>query len=195
MSLLQPDLFGDAPQLVPGLSACPDLIEPAEESTLAARIDACALQPFQYQGWEGRRLFAAFGSDYDYTRGRVIPAPTIPDWLLPLRDRMAQWAGLPASDLVQALVLRYDPGAGIGWHRDRPQYGRILGLSLGAPEVLRLRRRRADGGFDRRTVPLAPRAAYGLDGPARWEWEHSITPVEQRRWSITFRSFRDQSAQ
>lgn len=195
MSQLQPDLFGAPPCPVEGLSLHAGMVTSPEETELCARIDEAPLEPFAFQGWLGKRLTASFGSSYDYARGRVLSAPPIPDWLISLRARMAQWAGLPSDALVQALVIRYDPGAGIGWHRDRPQYGTILGLSLGAPETLRLRRRRADGGFDRRSVPLAPRAAYGLEGLARWEWEHSITPVEQRRWSITFRSFRDQSAQ
>ncbi|MDT0509071.1 alpha-ketoglutarate-dependent dioxygenase AlkB [Novosphingobium sp. MMS21-SN21R] len=195
MTSLQPDLFGTAPCPVEGLAFRADMITPAEEAELAARIDGCALEPFQFHGWEGKRLTASFGSSYDFARGAVLPAPPIPDWLLPLRSRMAQWTGLAAEVLTQALVIRYDPGAGIGWHKDRPQYGKILGLSLGAAETLRLRRRKPDGGFARHAEPLHPRAAYSLDGPARWEWEHSITPVEHRRWSVTFRSFRDQSVQ
>ncbi|WP_204316234.1 alpha-ketoglutarate-dependent dioxygenase AlkB, partial [Serratia marcescens] len=79
---------------------------------------------------------------------------------------------------VQALVTRYDPGAGIGWHRDRPVFEHVVGVSLGAPTALRLRRRRADGKFDRAELPLAPRGAYHLAGEARHLWEHSITPMK-----------------
>ena len=119
--------------------------------------------------------------------GQPREAPPIPDWLRPFRDRAAKFAKLDPEDLIQALLIRYDPGAGIGWHRDRPIYGHVLGISLGEPATLRFRRRRADG-FDRASVPLDPRAAYHMSGPARHEWEHSIVEMERPRWSITFRS-------
>ena len=111
----------------------------------------------------------------------------MPDWLRPVRDRAAAFANLDPDALIQALLIRYDPGAGIGWHRDRPIYGHVLGLSLGWPAAMRFRRRRP-GGFDRVSVPLAPRGAYHMTGPARHEWEHSIAGMDQPRWSITFRS-------
>jgi alkylated DNA repair dioxygenase AlkB len=94
---------------------------------------------------------------------------------------------------VQSLLVRYDPGAGIGWHRDRPVFEHVIGISLGATATMRFRRRRA-GGFDRASVPLAPRSLYHLTGDARWRWEHSIAPMEVTRWSITFRSFSDKPA-
>lgn len=84
-------------------------------------------------------------------------------------------------------MIRYDPGAGIGWHRDRPVFEHVVGISLGAPATLRLRRRRP-GGFDRAAVPLAPRSIYHLTGEARHDWEHSILAVDLPRWSVTFRS-------
>ena len=85
------------------------------------------------------------------------------------------------------MLIRYDPGAGIGWHRDRCRFERVLGVSLGAPATMRFRRRRP-GDFDRRSVALAPRSIYHLSGEARHEWEHSIAEMEVTRWSITFRS-------
>jgi DNA oxidative demethylase len=85
------------------------------------------------------------------------------------------------------LLSRYDPGAGIGWHRDRPVFEHIVGISLGAPATLRFRRRRP-GGFDRASALLVPRSAYHLTGEARHDWEHSIIAMAATRWSITFRS-------
>ncbi len=190
MSLLaqQRDLF-DEPAL-PGLGQAEELITPAEEQALVAAIDAEPLAPYRYHGWEGRRLNAAYGWRYDYDDASFVPAEPIPDWLLPLRERAARFAGIEPDALVQALLIRYDPGAGIGWHRDRPVFGHVLGLSLGAPAVMRFRRRRP-GGFDRVSVPLAPRALYHLAGAARHEWEHSIAPMAAARRSITFRSLSD----
>ncbi|WP_294242156.1 alpha-ketoglutarate-dependent dioxygenase AlkB [uncultured Sphingomonas sp.] len=179
------DLF-DTP-ILPGLRTQPDLIDQAEEQILIARIDAADLTPFRFQGWTGKRLTTSFGWSYDFEVGRPIEAPPIPDWLRPFRERVAVLGQLDPEDLIQVLLIRYDPGAGIGWHRDRPIYGHVLGLSLGEPAIMRFRRRRA-GGFERAAAPLEPRAAYHLSGPARHEWEHSIVAIERPRWSITFRS-------
>ena len=179
------DLF-DAPVL-PGLNVRSDLIDAAEERMLIGHIDATDLTPFRFQSWTGKRLTTSFGWSYDFEVGRPSYAPPIPDWLLPFRDRAAGFAKLVPDDLIQALLIRYDPGAGIGWHRDRPIYGHVLGISLGEPATMRFRRRRA-GGFDRASVPLDPRAGYQMTGPARYEWEHSIAEMERPRWSITFRS-------
>jgi alkylated DNA repair dioxygenase AlkB len=186
MSLHQLDFFAAAPP-VPGLALVEDFVAPDEEVELATNIDAAGLAPFKFQGWEGKRLTASYGYAYDFERGRVLAAPPIPDWLLPLRHRIAEWAGVPADALVQALLIRYDPGAQIGWHRDRPQFGEVFGVSLGTAVPFRLRRRTATG-FERRTVTLPPRSLYRLSGEVRREWEHSIAPQETTRRSITFRT-------
>jgi alkylated DNA repair protein (DNA oxidative demethylase) len=186
MSLQQLDLFAPAP-LVPGLRTAENFLAPDEQADLTARIDAQALSPFQFHQWEGKRLTASFGYAYDFVRGRVLEALPLPHWLLPLRERAAAFAGVQADDFVQALLIRYDPGAGIGWHRDRPQFGKVVGLSLGAAVTMRLRRRAATG-FERRALPLLPDSIYLLDGEVRREWEHSIAPVAGTRRSITFRT-------
>ncbi|MES2444853.1 MAG: alpha-ketoglutarate-dependent dioxygenase AlkB [Pseudomonadota bacterium] len=185
MPLHAPDLFG-APALS-GLAYRADAITPETEQVLVARIDQAGLSPFRFQGWLGKRLTASFGWRYDFDNGSFSEAEPIPDWLEPLRAQAAAFAGLEADEFVQALVIRYDPGAGIGWHRDRPVFEHVVGISLGAAATLRLRKRRP-GGFDRAAVPLAPRSIYHLSGEARHDWEHSIAPMEVPRWSVTFRS-------
>ena len=97
------------------------------------------------------------------------------------------------DDLVQALLIRYDPGAGIGWHRDRPVFEHVIGISLGLTATMRFRRRRGQQ-FERRAAELAPRSIYLLQGEARREWEHSIAELEETRWSITFRTLRQRRA-
>ena len=185
MTAYQPDLF--AAQLLPGLTFAEGFVSSAEEADLIARLETTELVPFRFQGWEGKRLTASFGYSYDFERGRVGPAPPVPAWLDPLRARAAALAGLEPGALRQALLIRYGPGAAIGWHRDRPQFGTVVGVSLGDPAVLRLRRRSA-GSFQRHALPLPPRSAYVLEGEARHEWEHSIVPQVGLRYSITFRS-------
>jgi DNA oxidative demethylase len=182
---LQPDLF-DEP-LLPGLSQAAEIVTPDEEQNLVASIDAAPLSPFRFHQWSGKRLTAYYGWSYDFDDASLAPAEAIPDWLLPLRAKAARFAGLQSDELVQALLIRYDPGAGIGWHRDRPVFEHVIGISLGASATMRFRRRRS-GGFDRASAVLAPRSIYHLTGEARHQWEHSIAPMEVTRWSITFRS-------
>jgi DNA oxidative demethylase len=173
--------------LLPGLTLGPEVVGPEEERALIARIDGEALEPFRFQGWLGKRLTASFGWHYDFEKGQVRQAVPIPEWLVPIKARAAAFAGLRDADLVQALLIRYDPGAGIGWHRDRPVFDHVVGISLGEPAAMRFRRRRGDR-FERVSAPLAPRSIYHLSGEARHEWEHSIVEMTAPRWSITFRS-------
>jgi alkylated DNA repair dioxygenase AlkB len=183
----QRSLFAATP---PGLGFCEQFVSVAEEIALLAEVEKLPFKPFEFHGWSGNRETVSFGWRYDFNHARVEPAPPIPDFLLPLRTRAALFAGLEPSALEQALVIRYDLGAGIGWHRDRPVFDRVFGLSLLSPCVLRFRRRRP-GGFDRFSLDAAPRSAYLLTGEIRHEWEHSIAPVELKRFSITFRSRRE----
>jgi DNA oxidative demethylase len=181
----QPDLFAE-PGLA-GLSQAEAIVEPGEEQQLIAAIDAVDLSPFQFHGWLGKRLTASYGWAYDFDDLSFTPTEPIPDWLMPLRAKAARFAGLEPDELAQALLIRYDPGAGIGWHRDRSVFAHVLGISPGAPATMRFRRRRP-GGFDRAAAFLAPRSIYHLAGEARDQWEHSIAPMAVARWSITFRS-------
>lgn len=179
------DLF-DTPVL-PGLAERQNIINRAEEHMLIGKIDQADLAPFKFQGWTGKRLTTSFGWCYDFEVGRPMEAAPIPDWLAPFRDRAAQFADLDSEQLIHALLIRYDPGTGIGWPRDRPVYEHIVGISLGEPATMRFRRRRGQG-FPRASMPLEARAGYHISGSARYEWEHSIAEMERPRWSITFRS-------
>jgi len=186
---LQRELFATDAPLVSGLQLVPEAVTPGEEARLAAQIDGAPLRPFEFGQWRGKRLTVHYGSAYDFSRGRLDEAPPLPSWLLALRERLAPTVGLDPAALEAALLIRYDPGAGIGWHRDRPQYGEVLGLSLGAPCVMRLRRRTGDV-FERCKIALPPRSLYRLSDEVRWDWEHSIAPMAETRWSVTFRTLR-----
>ncbi len=184
----QAELFAEP--VIAGLDYRADLISQAEERELLERLEQQELAPFRFHGWLGKRRTTSFGWRYDFDDASFTPTQPIPDWLTPLRDRAASFARLAPDDLAHVLVGRYDPGAGIGWHRDRPQFDRVVGVSLGSPAVLRFRRRTGSG-FERASLPVEPRSAYLLCGEARGEWEHSIVPGESLRFSITFRSLSD----
>ncbi|SMF61077.1 alpha-ketoglutarate-dependent dioxygenase AlkB [Allosphingosinicella indica] len=185
MSAQQSDLFGST--FPNGFQLWEGLIQEGEEEALKREIDASGLAPFRFQQWLGKRLTASYGWHYDFERQRLAPANPLPDWLTALRIRIAARAKRDADALAQVLLTRYDPGAGIGWHRDRPDFDEIFGVSLGAEAALRFRRRSVRG-FERATVPIPPRSLYCLSGPVRTEWEHSIAPIAACRWSITFRT-------
>jgi alkylated DNA repair dioxygenase AlkB len=138
-----------------------------------------------------------------------------------VRALAASFADLEPAALQHVLVTEYRPGAGIGWHRDKAVFGQVVGISLLAKCVLRFRRKKtvsdrdpvnldtppvergrstpkaaskrvkAKQQWERVSVLVEPRSAYLLSGPARMVWEHSISRVEEHRYSITFRNMRE----
>ena len=182
-------LLFDAPA-VPGLRYAEELIGEAEEQALLGHLVPLDLAPFRFHGWLGNRKTQSFGWRYDFDDASFTPGDPIPDWLLALRGKAADFAGLRPDEFVHVLLARYDPGAGIGWHRDRDVFENIVGVSLSSPARLRFRRRTPDG-FKRANLEVAPRSAYLLAGEARHDWEHSIAPGERLRFSITFRTLSD----
>jgi alkylated DNA repair dioxygenase AlkB len=171
-----------------GFAYCEEVITAEEERALAAQFALLPLAPFAFHGFLGRRRVVSFGWRYDYAGRTLRPSDEIPPLLMPLRERAAAFAGVPAPGLQQVLVTEYAPGAAIGWHRDKPMFEDVIALSFLAPCTLRLRRRHEEG-WERRSIELLPRSAYLLRGPARREWEHSIPPVGELRFSVTFRNF------
>lgn len=183
--------FLDAAGLPEGLAYRPDFLSAGEEAALAGQIAALPFRPFEFQGFLGKRETVSFGWSYRFDGSGLAEAAPIPDWLHPVRVRAAEFAGLAPDALEQALLIRYGEGAGLGWHRDRPVFDAVVGLSLLAPAPLRFRRK-AGTKWDRFTLTVAPRSIYALGGAARTEWEHSIPPVAVLRYAVTFRSMKRQ---
>jgi len=177
-----------------GFRHAPALIDAAEETRLVAAFADLPFKEFEFHGFLGKRRVVSFGYRYDFNGGGLKAADPIPEFLKPLRERAAAFAELKPDHLQHALVTEYRPGAAIGWHRDRPHYGDVIGVSLLSPCTFRMRRKRGtslNGGWDRAVLQLAPRSFYLLRGPSRDEWEHSIPAVEALRYSVTFRVLRD----
>jgi alkylated DNA repair dioxygenase AlkB len=190
MMVNQADLFGTAPPLPEGLAYEHEIISPEEEQALIARFQTLAFKPFEFQGFLGKRRTVSFGWSYRFDGSGLTPAEPIPDWLLPLRARAAQFAAIAPEAIEHALLIEYGEGAGLGWHRDRPVFGDVIGISLLSPAPLRFRRRQGPK-WERFTLTPEPRSAYLLRGEARSDWEHSIPPVETLRYSATFRTMKD----
>ncbi len=182
------DLFGEA-ELPEGFRYLPDVISPADDQHLAARFAALPLKPFEFQGYLGNRRIFTFGRSYIFAGQEPRADASIPDDLRPLMEIAGQISGAPAEAFSQIMVTEYAPGAGIGWHRDRPSYEDIVAISFLAPCTLRLRRKAGDD-WERRWARIAPRSAYLLHGEARNTWQHSIGPMDTLRYSVTLRTFR-----
>jgi len=179
-------LLFDTP-LIAGLRYREDVIRETEEHALLERLAGLELAPFRFQGWLGNRKTQSFGWRYDFEEASFTPAEPIPDWLGDTREKAADIASVQPQDFVHVLLARYDPGAGIGWHRDRDVFDQVVGFSLHTPATLRFRQRTPTG-FKRANVEVAPRSAYLLSGEARHDWEHSISPGQDLRFSISFRT-------
>lgn len=187
---LQTHLFETAPDLPEGMRYASDLISFGEERALLEQLPGLPFKEFEFHGFLGKRRTVSFGWHYDFNGGGLKQAGDLPDFLLPLRKRAAEFAGLEPLALEHALLIEYRPGAGIGWHRDRPQFGDVIGVSLLAPCTFRLRRK-SNTTWVRRSLMAEPRSAYLLRGTSRTEWEHSIPPLETLRYSVTFRTVRN----
>jgi alkylated DNA repair dioxygenase AlkB len=189
-------LFGA--DLPPGFKHQDDFVSTAEEEQLVARISAIEFTTFEMRGVIARRRVAFFGASYD--RGDQ-PSPPIPEFLLPLRTKLASFAEVKPDHFAMALINEYRPGAPIGWHRDAPQYEIIAGVSLLSACRMRLRPylspAAAAASKARRSttheIELLPRSAYVMKDEARSAYEHSIPAVAELRYSITFRTLRSKS--
>jgi DNA oxidative demethylase len=172
-----------------GLVYRPDLLTVDEEAELLAVVESLRFDPIVIHGQAARRTARHYGLDYDYEARTPMPGEPVPNWLLPVRERAAELAGVEPEELVEILVQRYPPGSTIGWHRDAPAFETVVGVSLGGESRLRFQRGKGDA---RRVweVLLEPRSGYVLAGKARMAWQHSIPPTKELRYSITFRTLR-----
>ena len=173
-----------------GLVYEPELLSPDEERALLDQLERLEFHEIRMHGVVAKRTARHFGLDYDYERRGVIEeADPLPGWLVPVRERAAGLAGVAPGELVEILVQRYPEGAQIGWHRDAPAFGIVVGISLGSESRMRFRR---DKGGVRRTfeLELEPRSGYVLAGESRSAWKHHVPPTKALRYSITFRTLR-----
>jgi DNA oxidative demethylase len=172
-----------------GLVYRPDLLSAAEEEALPGRLDALRFDSIVMHGQAARRTARHFGLDYDYEARAPLPGEPPPEWLEHAREWAAGLAGVAPGELAEILVQRYPPRSTIGWHRDAPAFGTVVGISLGGACRLRFQRGR---GSARRVyeLQLEPRSGYVLAGEARTSWQHSIPPTKELRYSITFRTLR-----
>ena len=183
------DLKPPASRMPEGFRYSPDVISVADERALVQAFEKLPLQPFEFQGFLANRRIFTFGHKYIFAGQRPRADASIPDYLRPLTEIAATISGKPAAAFEQLMVTEYAPGAGIGWHVDRPSYEEIVSISFLAPCTLRLRRK-VGKTWERRSDLIEPRSVYLLSGPVRTSWQHSIPPLDALRYSVTLRAFR-----
>src|SRR5689334_17701540 len=127
----QPGLFQDKPSLPEGFKYVTDFVSPGTERLLVPQIEVLPFEDFQFQGFVGKRRVVSFGWKYDFNQRELQKADDMPAFLLPLRAKAAAFAGLTPADFQHVLVTEYQPGAGIGWHRDKAVFDEVAGISLG----------------------------------------------------------------
>lgn len=112
---MQGDLFGNPPGNLPeGFRYQAGIVPRKLQEALLEALPELPFKPFDFHGYEGKRRVVSFGWKYDFDTETVRRIDAIPPLLLPLRQLAADFAGLPAEGLQQALVTEYDVGAPIG---------------------------------------------------------------------------------
>jgi len=190
---VQTALFDFPRDLPRGLLYQPEFVTPEEEAALLCAIAPLPLREAKFREYFAKRRVAHFHADTDtprYDDGGVdsFTSGPMPPLVAALRDKVAGWLGLAAADFVHALVSEYRPGTPIGWHRDKPVYGIVVGISLAGWGRMRFRPYEAQDARHTVALDLAPRSVYVMREAIRWDWQHSMLPTKELRYSITLRT-------
>ena len=188
-------LFDASAQVPDGFLYRENFISEAEEHELIQEIQKVHLEPFRYYQFTGKRRTASFGWQYEFGATEVTAAPELPPFLLSLQTRAGKLFNIDPNTLIQASIIEYSTGSPIGWHRDIPHFGDVIGISLGA--ACRMRFRKYSRGRTKKQnrdevflIELQPRSIYLMSGASRESWQHSIPPVKELRYAIMMRTLR-----
>ena len=188
-------LFDVSTQVPDGFIYRQNFISEAEEQELIREIQKVQLAPFKYYQFTGKRRTASFGWQYEFGASEITTAPDIPPFLLPVRTRAGKVFNIDSNSLIQTSIIEYSTGSPIGWHRDIPHFGVVVGISLDAACRMRFRKysRVRSKKLDRDeilSIELQPRSIYLMSGASREIWQHSIPPVKELRYAIMMRTLR-----
>jgi alkylated DNA repair dioxygenase AlkB len=185
-------LFPIQPNYPSGFEYIPDFITANEEKTLMLEISKIDLRPMMFQGFEAKRKTASFGYDYSFDNRTITKGKEIPEGFKLLIEKVAQHTSIPTAQFAELLATEYPVGAVINWHRDAPPFDIIVGISLKADCTFKLRPydKTKQGRKSIISFPVKKRSLYIIKDEARSDWEHSISPVKEVRYSITLRTLR-----
>ena len=170
-----------------------DFLSENEEGDLLSTISGMELQTFVFQGFAAKRKVASFGYTYSFDNRKLSEGDAFPEDFRSIVARAADIAKVSPDAFEEVLVTEYPEGAVINWHRDAPAFDIIAGISY-AVFCLKKKRPHEKALQNRNSVisiAVEPRSLYIMRGAARSEWEHSIAPVKNKRYSITFRTLRN----
>ncbi|MBY0293896.1 alpha-ketoglutarate-dependent dioxygenase AlkB [Patescibacteria group bacterium] len=185
-SSAQPKLF-DLPETLPnGLVYRPDFLTSGEEDVLLAYIQNLPLFNAPYKEYTAKRRILNFGWSFDFRNNKLIPGPPLPKFLTSTQRKIAKWLQIPEHCVAEALITEYSPGTQLGWHVDNEEFDKIVGVSLGSWSKIRFRP--LSEKENTISIELEPRSAYIMQSEVRWQWQHSVAPVPDLRYSITFRT-------
>lgn len=178
------------PAQPPGLKLVQDAITPAEEAALIALIEAAGPQASPYDAGNPR-CSTSYGLKYDFQSDGFVTCAPMPEGFAAVAERAAAFAGIAVADIAECLLNRYEPGAVIQWHYDKPVFDHVIGVSLGDTATMQFRKPVGDDHVSAE-AELPPRSIYLLAGESRHAWQHSLPPMPGTRWSITFRTLSDE---
>jgi alkylated DNA repair dioxygenase AlkB len=188
-------LFDGSAKVPDGFIYRRNFIAEAEEQELIREIQKLHLTPFKYYQFTGKRRTISFGWQYEFATSEITTAPDVPAFLLPVRTRAGTFFNIAPNSLIQTSIIEYPTGAPIGWHRDIPHFGVVVGISLGAACRMRFRKYHRDRSKKLNrdeilSIELQPRSIYLMSGASREIWQHSIPPVKELRYAIIMRTVR-----
>ncbi|HEX7228084.1 MAG TPA: alpha-ketoglutarate-dependent dioxygenase AlkB [Candidatus Binatia bacterium] len=188
-------LFDASARVPDGFIYRKNFISEAEEQELIEEIQKVQLEPFKYYQFTGKRRTASFGWQYEFGASEITVAPEMPPFLSSVRTRAGTVFSIDPNTLIQTSIIEYSIGSPIGWHRDIPQFGVVVGISLGAACRMRFRkysrvRTKQLSPDEVLSIELQPRSIYLMSGASRESWQHSIPPVKQLRYAIMMRTLR-----
>lgn len=188
-------LFPIEPSYPAGFSYIPDFISEDEERELYNEVLKIELHHFNFQGFKANRKVASFGYDYSFDNGSLTKGQAIPAAFNSVISKVRDHLKNGLAEFAELLVTEYPPGAVINWHRDAPPFDVIVGISIMADCTFRLRPhdKAKQGRASVISFPVKRRSLYVIQGQARADWQHSIAPVKQTRFSITLRTLKGNS--
>jgi alkylated DNA repair dioxygenase AlkB len=123
----------------PGLKFAEEIMTPAEEAALIALIDDSGLIQFALDPTNPRST-KTFGWVYENSDDTIWLGEPLPDGFHSVRDRAAAFAGVSPEALIECMLIRYEPGAVIQPHVDKPAWDVVMGISLGAATTMDFRK-------------------------------------------------------
>jgi alkylated DNA repair dioxygenase AlkB len=151
------------------------------------------LHEFVFRGFKADRKIASFGYDYSFDSRSLSKGKDIPPLFDFLLEKVSRHLSIKPGEFAELLVIDYPQKCVMNWHRDAPPFGIIAGISLLSDCIFKLRPAEKDKQTRSSiiSIPVKRRSLYVMEGAARSEWQHSVSPVKQARYSITLRTLKN----